>query len=432
MRIKADVVVVGSGAGGATIARELAKRGEKVLILERGKPVMGLGSLRAAVLRNYDKCALRTSIDGTIIYRALMPGGTTVVSCGNGVRVLEDELKAMGIDLVDEFHETENEMGISNLDEGLIGRGSRMIMDAANRLGMEMGPTPKFINAAKCDSCGNCVLGCKTGAKWSALSYLADARRAGARFMTNVDVKKVFSRKGKVVGVLASTPRGRLVITAGTVILSAGGIGTPPILKRSGIKNAGEKLFADIFNVTYGILKDESVNQWLEPTMAALSTKYLKTKGFIISPYVDVPLVLRWVMSKRKQLRYSRCRDLIGIMVKSKDDSVGKVNEEERFNKVLTTNDLKRLEEGAMMSKSILIETGVREQDVIFTKPRGAHPGGSAAINEVVDTNLETMIKGLFVCDASVLPCACGAPPIVTIVSLAKRLSKHITGTAYR
>jgi choline dehydrogenase-like flavoprotein len=58
------------------------------------------------------------------------------------------------------------------------------------------------------------------------------------------------------------------------------------------------------------------------------------------------------------------------------------------------------------------------------TKIRGAHPGGTAAIGEVVNKNLETRIKGLFVSDASVLPTSPGLPPIVTIVALAKRLSK--------
>ena len=57
---------------------------------------------------------------------------------------------------------------------------------------------------------------------------------------------------------------------------------------------------------------------------------------------------------------------------------------------------------------------------------RGAHPGGSAAIGEVVDVNLETSIRGLFVCDASVLPKSPGKPPILTILALSKRLAEYI------
>lgn len=426
MRIDSEIVVVGTGAGGATVARELAKRGQEVLVLERGSTSKGVGSLKSAVFQFYDKCALRTSSEGTIIYRALMPGGTTVVSCGNGVRVLESELRDLGIILDEEFNEVERELAINPLDERLIGAASRNIMDAANRLNMDMYLTPKFIESSKCTSCGRCVLGCKTGAKWSALSFLGKARRNGAKLLTGVNVKAVVSRGSKTIGIVASHQGEILRIRAKKVILAAGGIGTPAILKRSGIDNAGEKLFADLFNVTYGITHNENINQWQEPTMAVISTKYLDTKGFLLSSYVDVPLVLRWVMSKRKQIKNIRMQSLIGIMAKSKDDSTGKVTAEEKFLKFPSKEDMERLDEGALMSKNILVEAGVKEPDVIFTKPRGAHPGGSAAIGEVVDTNLETKIKGLYVCDASVLPRSCGAPPILTILSLAKRLSKHV------
>jgi len=59
---------------------------------------------------------------------------------------------------------------------------------------------------------------------------------------------------------------------------------------------------------------------------------------------------------------------------------------------------------------------------------QGAHPGGTAAIGEVVDTNLETKVSGLFVCDASVLPAAPGLPPMLTIGALAKYLGKKLAG----
>ena len=57
----------------------------------------------------------------------------------------------------------------------------------------------------------------------------------------------------------------------------------------------------------------------------------------------------------------------------------------------------------------------------------GAHPGGTAAVGVVVDSNLQTKIDNLFVCDASVLPTAPGLPPILTIVALSKRLAKLLT-----
>lgn len=83
--------------------------------------------------------------------------------------------------------------------------------------------------------------------------------------------------------------------------------------------------------------------------------------------------------------------------------------------------------EGSSLAGTILTEAGVDPSSLVSTPSRGAHPGGTAAIGEVVDDNLETEIDGLFVCDASVLPSAPGAPPVLTILSLAKRLGKYIS-----
>ena len=62
-------------------------------------------------------------------------------------------------------------------------------MHAANNLGLEMKPMPKFIDSDKCISCGRCVLGCKVNAKWSALDYLKIARKYGAKFIKKIDIQ---------------------------------------------------------------------------------------------------------------------------------------------------------------------------------------------------------------------------------------------------
>lgn len=426
MRLKTDYAIVGSGAGGATLAKELAKTGKKVLVIERGQYSKEVGTMRSAVFSNYDRCALRKSKEGIIIYRTLMVGGTTVVSCGNGVRVLEKELKDLGIDLTQEFKETENELAVAPLSKALIGPGSRLIMNAANRLGFEMVPMPKYIDSKKCVSCGLCVLGCKTGAKWSALSFIKEAERFGAKILIKTDVRSVVSHNGRAIGLVAVGPKGKTRIYAKKIILSAGGIGSPVILKRSGIDNAGNKLFADLFNVTYGILRSKDTNLWREPSMAALSVKFRDSHGFIMAPYIDMPLVLRWIMSKRKQFKGFRYKNLLGIMVKMRDENIGKVTVGEKFEKTPSSIDYKILNEGAKIAAQILVEAGVKKEDIIFTKPRAAHPGGSAAIGEVVDNDMETKIKNLYVCDASILPKSPGAPPILTIIALAKRLAKKI------
>jgi len=95
------VIVVGSGAGGATVAKELAIKGLPVLLLEKGPDVA-------------DKDAYKhySNVDSEVkVMRTICLGGTTTVSAGNGVRCLEEELKLLGIDLRDEFLAAEKELG---------------------------------------------------------------------------------------------------------------------------------------------------------------------------------------------------------------------------------------------------------------------------------------------------------------------------------
>ena len=87
---------------------------------------------------------------------------------------------------------------------------------------------------------------------------------------------------------------------------------------------------------------------------------------------------------------------------------------------------MKRLAEGSAAAGAILAKAGVDPTTITSTVFRGAHPGGTAAIGEVVDKNLQTEIEGLYVGDASVIPWAPGKPPILLILALALRLANHL------
>ena len=117
-----------------------------------------------------------------------MAGGTTVVSCGNGVRCLEKELTDLGITLNEEFAEAEKEMGISPIAQELLSEGSQAIMHAAKDLGYQMELMPKFIGPTKCWKCSWCSLGCASGAKWTAIDYLDEATEKGAEILFNTQV----------------------------------------------------------------------------------------------------------------------------------------------------------------------------------------------------------------------------------------------------
>ncbi len=423
---KYEFIIVGSGAGGATLAMELSKRGKQVLIVERGNYEEKIGTFRDS-LRYFDgnkltKMPAKTK-EGAILWRTMMAGGATVVSCGNGVRCLEEELAGFGINLEAEFTEAEGEMKIVPSDERRLSKGSKKILEASRELGYHMEPMPKFIDPAKCRRCGGCQLGCKHNAKWTALNFLDEAKRNEAEIAYNTRVQKVIVENGKVKGISGTGPRGSFEILADVVILAAGGVGTPVILQKSGVEDAGSGFFMDLLVNTYGVTKD--LSQTNEPTMALVDHEFHKSKGFILSPFLNQPRLVRYIELGVKGIFLPTDR-LLGIMNKTADDPVGRVYADGTFSKPVTENDWARLKEGSSISKEILVKAGADSNSIVVSKVQGGHPGGTAAIGKVVDKDLQTKIDNLFVCDASVFPTSPGLPPILTIVALAKRLAKTL------
>ena len=182
-------IVVGSGAGGAVAARELAKNGFEVTILEAGKPfnslthkVSWLSSLRGSwllkdessikrVFPHYD--VIRSSQD-LAIFRGITEGGCTSISCGNMVRA-ENGFKEIGLDLSKEYEEIEKTLTITPIPRERWRPLTQQMYDRAEQLGFSPKPTPKVDDLSKCIGCGYCELGCITGAKW-------DSRRSLPRF----------------------------------------------------------------------------------------------------------------------------------------------------------------------------------------------------------------------------------------------------------
>ena len=392
------VIVVGSGAGGATVAKELAAKGVAVTLIEKGPEI-----------EEKDAFKHYSNIDSEVkVMRTICLGGTTTVSVGNGVRCLEEELKQVGIDLRAEFEEAEKELAVEVLPDSLFGDGTRRIMEAAENLGLDVQKMPKFINPNKCKSGGRCAYGCPDGAKWSALRFVKEAERKGARIITGMPVDEVVVKNGEVKGVKS----GDRVFPDDTVVLSAGALETPRLLNRIGLPTSS--LFVDTFITVGGIVKGIKFDK--EVPMNAV----IRFEDFILCPHFSKFLAER---VEERGLKASQ-EDIIGIMVKIKDDDVGKIDEE--IKKGVTNRDATIISEGASIAGSILGEVGVDPSTFVSTPLRGAHPGGTARIGIAVDKNLATEMSGLYVTDASVLPVVPGAPPILTIVALAKYVSRII------
>jgi choline dehydrogenase-like flavoprotein len=413
--------------GGATLAKELSAKGKDVLVLEQGGDERKVGTFKDC-LRYYNSNKFtklpKRSKEGVILWRTIMAGGSTVVSCANGVRCLEKELSEFGVPLGEELMEVEREAQVSPIAEDLLSESSKKIMSASKDLGYRMERMPKFINPKKCRKCGNCVMGCTRGAKWTALNYLKEAARNGAQLAYHIEVQSIIVENGKAKGVRALGPQGQIEILSDIVIVSAGGLGTPVILQHSGIREAGTNLFVDLFVNTYGMT--EELNPIHEPPMALVDHEFYRDRGFILSPFVNYTRVARWVELGVLPSLLPSDR-FIGLMTKIVDEPVGCVFPDGRVSKPVTIKDQERLKEGTLIATEILVKAGVRKKSIFVSRPQGAHLGGTAAIGKVVDKDLQTKVENLFVCDLSVFPVAPGMPPMLTIAALAKRLAKTLT-----
>lgn len=391
-------IVVGSGAGGGTVAKELAAQGHEVLLIERGPVIAERDALR--YYANVDA--------GIKLMRVFCLGGTTTVSAGNGLRCLEPELRALGIDLSREFAEAERELGVKELPDALIGEGTQRIMDAARTLGFPVHKMPKFIDPVRCIRDGMCGFGCPAGARWSSARYVREAEENGAKVITERKVDAVLVRHGEVAGVRCA---GR-EIADDRVVLAAGALETPGLLAPLGLPTS--PLFADTFATIGGVCRGVGFNN--DVPMGA----YIPFGGGLLMSHYSRQLL---TLMRDRGLQVGP-GDILGMMVKIRDDDAGTVGETVR--KGVTARDAERIAGGAAIAGAILREAGANPATFGIAPLRGPHPGGTARIGVTVDTDLETAVCGLYVADASVLPAAPGGPPILAIVALAKHAARRM------
>jgi choline dehydrogenase-like flavoprotein len=434
--LEADFVVVGSGPGGATVARELVRRGRRVLLLERGideRRRFYYGTYLGALLYT-DRASLLFTEEGLNVIRPLMLGGATSMYCGCAAAPPPWMKARYGIDLDAEVKEAEAELGVSPLPPEMRGKASTRLAEAAGEAGYPFFPQPKFMSPARSArfprACGaRCMLGCRCGAKWNAAEWVDEAVRGGAVLVTRARVDRVTIEDGRAVGVEGEVAGAPLRARAGTVIVAAGGIGSPRLLQASGLREAGDGLTMDVTVMVYGFVKGEGIGR--EPPM---TWSYEDPEaGYMLSTLVD-PWLLYPIMAAlaapRHVLTWPRWRSVLGVMIKLKDEVSGGVFPDGRVSKPLTPRDRERLSQAEEVARRILARAGAELSSAFSTPLRGTHPSGTVRIGTHVDRDLATPVRGLYVCDASVFPEALDRPTVLTIVALAKRLATRLAGPA--
>ncbi len=423
-----EFVIIGSGPGGASVARELARAGKDVLLLERGRdwrrsPIYGT---YAGPIAYADKHALLFTREGLNIVRPLMLGGATNMFAGCSTDPLPWWQSQYNIPLQADADAVKAELGIRPLEPDERGFASTHVANAAHSLGMPWLPQDKFMRPARATrfTCGaHCMLGCRCGAKWTASEYVDDAVAAGAQVRTQARAREIVHDGKRVQGVRVGTD----VIRADRVIVAAGGIGTPLLLRDSGVPiSAGMAM--DITVMVYGHAR-EMKGQGNEPPM---TWSYADDElGVLYSTLIDPLLMYPIIMAVKGPLyplTWGRWRSTLGVMIKLKDELSGSFDPAGRISKGLTESDRQRLGRAEVVARDILKRAGCHPDRMITTPMRGTHPAATVRIGDVLDENLQTSIRGLYVCDASVFPQALARPTVLTIISLARRLARHLQG----
>lgn len=281
-----DVLVIGSGCGGATLANALAERGRDVIILEQG----GYYTKEDFDQREVNMLAkidggrgLDTSDDAAVsLTYGNNVGGASVHYWADSYRLPADRhteweerfgLQGHGPSvLAAHFDRLERDLNVHPAEDPYANRMNVLFRDAARALGWRVDRVPQARKG--CVQSGFCMQGCSYDAKQSQLvTHLPAALAHGARLFSDLLAARLFFRGPRVESVLGQvldratgTPTGRVVeILPKAVVLAAGGYGTPKILLRHGLKDGlpsvGEHIFCNPCPMSHARF-DEDIIQW--------------------------------------------------------------------------------------------------------------------------------------------------------------------------
>ncbi len=249
--VRCDVIVIGSGAGGAFAARALARAGLEVLIVEEGDR---WDSRRIRDSHPADRFAGMYRDAGATVALGSPPialplgravGGTTVINSGTCFRppdaVVTDWSERHGLALATPerlaplLDDAERTVSVAPAPLEILGRNGELALAGAAKLGWPAAPLRR--NAPGCRGACQCAIGCPNNAKGGVhLNALPEASAAGARILTGLRAFRVVVEDGRAIGLDAGAGGGRRVrLRAPAVVVAGGAIETPPLLRRSGL-----------------------------------------------------------------------------------------------------------------------------------------------------------------------------------------------------
>ncbi len=491
LHLVADVCVIGSGAGGAVIAKELAEAGRDVVVLEQG----GYYTKTDFTQREeemmpllYEDMGQRATVDQSVlILQGRNVGGSTVHNLCYCFRTpepilrkwaREDGLREMSYaDLVPSFERVEKMLKVKDILPHEINLLNRKIRAGCEKLGYH-GVISKH-NRENCTTSGFCLLGCPFDAKQSMLiTYVPAASTAGARIHANCAVRKLVASGGRVLAVEGEIvdalhrPQHALRVQASVFVLSAGAINSPQILLNSGIANSSGQVGKNLHlhpSVMLAGIYDEDIYGYRGIPQSYLCDEFLDLEkdpdsGYLLMPVYGFPVTTATQLPgfgrEHAELMRSFHR-MAGLLVLLHDESSGRV-EVDRSGKpqityALNAKDERLCLEGMRHCAEVLFASGAKKVIVPYEQPLILNPGddltrieqrglrpneiqlasthpqsttkmGEDPTRSVVNSWCQSHdLPNLFVCDMGVFPSSLGAPPQITTAAIADRTAHYIS-----
>ena len=414
-----DCIVVGSGTAGATIARELSGRGQKVLILERG-PYLPLKETLWTLGSMLKEVRVADKLMEAVVYAA---GGSSALYLAIMDEPPIDAYRALGIDLQPAYDAMRVQVPLAEMPDALMSPQTHRLREAAIAAGYDWKKKLMLIDQSKCSGVY------AYDAKWKALTFVDEAVRQGAVLKCETLVDRVLIENGRAVGVecrIKEGAFGRRAVRyrAERVIVCAGALATPLLLRASGLQHvaAGGFFMDPIFTLFGRIPGLRGVDSFTGTMEARLEDSLvLRDSNFHKLPF-------RMFMLRYMQLsRMFKYEEHIGVTVMTHDNVGGELSADGRYNKTLDAAVFDKLARGEQAARAILERAGASD---IFKTPLftgGVH--GTLRIGGDVDARLETSVRDLYVCDGSLIPENGRVAPTLTLLCLAKYLADYLTQT---
>lgn len=472
MRARADAVVVGSGAGGAAVAAALAEGGMRVVVLEEGEqwdPADFTARSRDMNLQTWRDGGQLVTVGGNAIVlpvgRAL--GGTTTFNSATCFRppaallhrwAAEEGLHAWcGAELDPYLCLVERMLNVHRVSRELAGRNAQLMERGAQALGW----SGEYLHRAArgCIGSGVCASGCPADAKLHAgNTFMPAARIFGAQTVTGARVTRVLTSGGRATGVVARTGAGgRLRVDAPLVVVAAGTLGTPILLRASGIRRSGLGRNLSLHPATGVWAEHAEPVDMARGVPQSYAVDEFAREGFVLEGWSGSPDMLALALptlgaEHRRVLRNYRRVAHAGLMIRDRTrGSVHRVAGRTMVRYDLGQGDVALLVRAIAAAAELELAAGAHIAHVpvrgfgpirgradlerlrAARPPAGAlaltayHPLGTARASAdpargAVDADLRVHgLSGLLVADGAAVPSALGVNPQLTIMALATR-----------